>query len=50
MVEFIHKLTGTRMWVDETRKDEYIAAGYKLAADDSKPIKNKPTEAKGKKA
>ncbi len=33
MIEFINKFTGTRMWVAEQRKDEYMAAGHKLAAD-----------------
>lgn len=31
MVEFINKLTGTRMYVDESRKAEYLAAGHKPA-------------------
>jgi hypothetical protein len=32
MVEFINKTTGTRMWVAESRVEEYKAAGHKLAA------------------
>lgn len=33
MIEFINKFTGTRMWVAEQRKDEYLEAGHKLASD-----------------
>ena len=33
MVHFKHRLFGTDMWVDESRVDEYKAAGHKLAAD-----------------
>jgi hypothetical protein len=32
MVKFINRLTGNEMWVDESRVDEYKAAGHKLAA------------------
>ena len=32
MVKFINSFTGTVMWVHESRMDEYIAAGHKLAA------------------
>lgn len=32
MVRMINKLTGTEMWVSESRVDEYKAAGHKLAA------------------
>ncbi len=32
MIKFIHKLTKSVMWVDESRKDEYTAAGHELAA------------------
>jgi len=32
MVEFVNKTTGTRMWVTESRVEEYKAAGHKLAA------------------
>lgn len=31
-IEFINSVGG-KMLVDESRKDEYIAAGFKLAAD-----------------
>ena len=32
MVELVNRLTGGRMWVDESRLDEYLAAGHRLAA------------------
>lgn len=32
MVHLINANTGTDMWVDETRVDEYLAAGHKPAA------------------
>ena len=31
MVKFINKVTGGEMWVHETRADEYVKAGHKLA-------------------
>lgn len=42
MVEFINAYTGTLMRVADNRKDEYMAAGHKLAAA---PLpENKPEE------
>ena len=39
MVKFIHKLTGTEMWVADERKLEYMEAGHKLASVScAKPI------------
>ena len=32
MVTFINSLTGTEMLVADDRKEEYLAAGHKLAA------------------
>lgn len=32
MIKLINKLTGTDMWVDESRAEKYIAAGHKPAA------------------
>ena len=32
MVELVNKLTGSRMFVDEARAAEYLAAGHKPAA------------------
>lgn len=51
----INRLTGTEMWVTDERKDEYLAAGHKLAAepcakpsevvDEAEPIKEEPKKA-----
>ena len=38
MIEFRNRLTGTKMWVADERKDEYLAAGHVLAANTQKPI------------
>ncbi len=32
MIKLINRLTGGDMWVHESRVDEYLAAGHKLAA------------------
>lgn len=40
MVKMVNKLTGTDMWVDEARVDEYKAAGHVLAAEpEKKPVR-----------
>lgn len=44
MIKFINKMTGTEMWVADSRVEEYMAAGHKLAAVPS----GKPTESKPK--
>lgn len=36
MVKFINAVTGTIMWVHESRVDEYKAAGHKPAAEPKK--------------
>ncbi len=41
MIKLINKTTNTPMWVADERKDEYLAAGHKLAAS---PIAKKPIE------
>lgn len=38
MIKLTNRLTGTVMWVADERKDEYLAAGHRLAADSAKPI------------
>ena len=35
VIKFINKATHTPMWVADERKDEYLAAGHKLAATPS---------------
>lgn len=48
MVRFINKQTGTEMWVDETRADEYKAAGHMPAAELSPPApETKTAKTKG---
>ena len=48
MVKFINRLTGSEMWVDESRVEEYEKAGHKKAiVPSSKP--KKPTRKKGAK-
>ena len=37
MIELINKTTGTTMWVADSRLEEYLAAGHKLAAEKSVP-------------
>lgn len=46
MIEFINKLTGTRMWVAEERADEYKAAGHKPAAESAEKPKRAPAKKK----
>ncbi len=41
MIKLINKTTNTPMWVADERKDEYLAAGHKLAAS---PVAIKPIE------
>lgn len=41
MIKFINKTTGTEMWVDESRVEEYKAAGHKPAAEPTKETKKK---------
>ena len=48
MVKMINRVTGSVMWVTEERKDEYLAAGHKLAASASKRTAPKEAEKKGK--
>ena len=37
MIKLVDKFTGTVMWVTDKRKDEYLAAGHKLAAISESP-------------
>lgn len=45
MVEFINKFTGGVMYVDESRADEYTAAGHKPAAVKKAKAEPKKTKA-----
>lgn len=42
MVKMINKHFGNEMLVAEDRVEEYMAAGHKLAASDTKPAEEKP--------
>lgn len=33
MIRFVNSLTGSIMWVADERKEEYLQAGHKLAAE-----------------
>jgi len=46
MIEFINKVTGTRMWVAENRAEEYKAAGHTPAVV---PVAKKTTVPKKRK-
>ena len=49
MVTFINSLTGTEMFVADDRKEEYLAAGHKLAvkaSDIAKKTESVKTEEK----
>ena len=46
MVLFKHAIFGTDMYVDESRVDEYKAAGHKLAADIKPKVIKDLTETK----
>ena len=46
MIEFINRVTGTKMWVAENRVEEYKAAGHRPAAV---PVSDKPADEKPKK-
>ena len=43
MIRLVNRMTGGDMWVHESRLDEYLEAGHKLA---SPPIPEKKTAAK----
>ena len=44
MIKFINAHTGGVMWVHESRMEEYIAAGHKLAAPPPPPPKKRTTK------
>lgn len=44
MVKLIHRDTGGDMWVHETRVNEYLAKGHKLAPPPSPPPKKTRTK------
>lgn len=46
MVKLIHRDTGGDMWVHETRVNEYLAKGHKIAPPPPPPPKKPRTKAK----
>ena len=44
MIRMINGLTGSTMWVDESRLDEYLGAGHKLASAPEKPAPPEPVK------
>lgn len=44
MIRLINKITGGPMWVHESRLDEYLAAGHRLAAPPEKPAPAEPVK------
>lgn len=46
MIELINRLTKTKMWVADERKEEYLAAGHILAADSAKPTETEEVPTK----
>ena len=48
MIKLIHARSGGEMWVHESRLEEYLAAGHKLAAPPPPPPK-KPKKSTAKK-
>ena len=44
MIRMINAITGSTMWVHESRIDEYTAAGHKLAAPPAKPAPAEPVK------
>lgn len=54
MIKFINALTGTEMLVADDRKDEYLAAGHRLAAvspvKKAETVKAEPNKAPVKKS
>lgn len=46
MIKFINKVTGSEMWVHETRVEEYLKAGHTIAPPPPLPVKEKPKRKK----
>lgn len=54
MIRMINKITGSTMWVHESRLDEYLEAGHALASppvkpEPKEPVKRPPAKKKTKK-
>jgi hypothetical protein len=44
MIRMINNITGSTMWVAESRLDEYLGAGHKLASLPAKPAPAEPVK------
>ena len=44
MIRMINAITGSTMWVHESRLDEYLEAGHKLASPPEKPAPAEPVK------
>ena len=44
MIRMINAITGSTMWVHESRLDEYLGAGHKLASAPKKPAPAEPVK------
>ena len=48
MIKLIHARTGGELWVHESRLDEYLAAGHKIAPPPKPPVNSAPAPEKKK--
>jgi hypothetical protein len=44
MIRMINKVTGSTMWVHESRLDEYLEAGHRLASPPAVPSPAEPVK------
>lgn len=44
MIRMVNGITGSTMWVDETRLDEYLEAGHQLASPPAPPVPTEPVK------
>ena len=44
MIRLINRITGGDMWVHESRLDEYLEAGHRLASPPEKPAPAEPVK------
>ena len=44
MIRMVNRITGADMWVHESRLDEYLEAGHRLASTPEPPAPAEPEE------
>ena len=49
MIRMINGVTGSTMWVHESRLEEYLKAGHKIAEPPLKPLPKEPVKRPKKK-